>query len=85
MRCYFMGRPTEAVRGSNRGLSLGGYRRKLLVSFLAQISWFIVPQVANAGVNEVGSFWKPKVENGKLVKPSTATVDINLVGTIYST
>lgn len=40
--------------------------------------------VANAGVNEVGSFWTPKVENGKLVKPSTATVDINLVGTIYT-
>lgn len=47
--------------------------------------WFIAPQVANAGVNEIGSFWKPKLENGKLVKPSTATVDINLVGTIYST
>jgi hypothetical protein len=45
---------------------------------------FITPQVANAGVNEIGSFWKPKLENGKPLKPSTATVDINLVGTIYS-
>ena len=35
-------------------------------------------------MNEVGSFWKPKLENGKPVKPSTATIDINLVGTIYS-
>jgi len=40
--------------------------------------------VANAGVNEIGSFWKPKLENGRPVKPSTATVDINLVGTIYT-
>ena len=36
-------------------------------------------------MNELGSFWKPKLENGRPVKPSTATVDINLVGTIYST
>jgi len=40
--------------------------------------------VANAGVNEIGSFWNPKFENGKPLKPSTATVDINLVGTIYT-
>jgi len=40
--------------------------------------------VANAGVNEIGSFWKPEIQDGKPVKPSTATVDINLVGTIYT-
>ena len=36
-------------------------------------------------MNEIGSFWELKFENGKPVKPSTATVDINLVGTMYST
>ncbi|KAF9645486.1 NAD(P)-binding protein [Thelephora ganbajun] len=40
--------------------------------------------VANAGVNEIGSFWKPKLENGKPTKPSLSTVNINLVGTIYT-
>jgi len=41
-------------------------------------------QVANAGVNEIGDYFTPKVKNGQLQKPTMATVDINLLGSIYS-
>ena len=41
-------------------------------------------QVANAGVNEIGDYFTPKVKNGKPEKPTMATVDINLLGLIYS-
>lgn len=41
-------------------------------------------QVANAGVNEIGDYLVPKVKNGKLEKPTTATLDVNLLGPIYS-
>jgi hypothetical protein len=41
-------------------------------------------QVANAGVNEIGDYLTPKVKNGKPEKPTVATVDVNLLGTIYS-
>jgi len=41
--------------------------------------------VANAGINEVGSFYRPQVVDGKLQKPATATLDVNVNGMIYST
>jgi len=41
-------------------------------------------QVANAGVNEIGDYFTPKVKNGQPQKPTTATVDVNLLGSIYS-
>lgn len=41
-------------------------------------------QVANAGVNEIGDYTTPKVKDGKLEKPVVSTIDINLMGTIYS-
>ena len=41
-------------------------------------------QVANAGVNETGNYFTPKVKNGKPEKPTVATVDVNLLGSIYS-
>ena len=41
-------------------------------------------QVANAGVNEIGEYFTPKVKNGQLQKPTMATVDVNLLGSIYS-
>lgn len=41
-------------------------------------------QVANAGVNEIGDFSTPKVKNGKPKEPTVATLDINLLGSIYS-
>ena len=41
-------------------------------------------QIANAGVNEIGNYYTPKVKNGKLEKPTVATVDVNLLGSIYS-
>lgn len=41
-------------------------------------------QVANAGVNEIGDYFAPKVKNGKLEKPTVTTVDVNLLGPIYS-
>lgn len=41
-------------------------------------------QVANAGVNEIGDYFTPKVKNGKPEKPTMATVNINLLGLIYS-
>lgn len=41
-------------------------------------------QIANAGVNEVGNFSTPKIKNGKPEKPPITTVDVNLLGSIYS-
>ena len=41
-------------------------------------------QIANAGVNEVGDYFTPKFKNGKPEKPVMATVDVNLLGSIYS-
>jgi hypothetical protein len=41
-------------------------------------------QVANAGVNEVGDYCTPKIKNGKPEKPTMITVDINLLGSLYS-
>ena len=41
-------------------------------------------QVANAGVNEIGDYFTPKIKNGKPEKPAMATVDVNLSGSIYS-
>ena len=41
-------------------------------------------QVANAGVGETGEYFMPRVKNGKPEKPIMATVDVNLLGTIYS-
>ena len=41
-------------------------------------------QVANAGVNEIGDYCTPKVKNGKPEKPTMITVDINLLGSLYS-
>lgn len=41
-------------------------------------------QVANAGVNEIGDYLTPRVKNGQLEKPTMATVDVNLTGSIYS-
>ena len=41
-------------------------------------------QVANAGVNEIGEYFTPRVKNGQLQKPTMATVDVNLLGSIYS-
>ena len=42
-------------------------------------------QVANAGVGEIGNYFTPKVKGGgKLEKPAIGTVDVNLLGTIYS-
>ncbi|KAF9646620.1 NAD(P)-binding protein [Thelephora ganbajun] len=40
--------------------------------------------VANAGVNEIGDYFTPIVKNGKPEKPTMATVDINLLGSIYT-
>ena len=41
-------------------------------------------QVANAGVNETGDYIAPKVKDGKLEKPTMTTIDVNLMGTVYS-
>jgi len=41
--------------------------------------------VVNAGVTEIGNFEKLSVSNGKLVKPQVKTVEINLIGSIYTT
>jgi len=40
--------------------------------------------VANAGITETGAFYTPKVIDGKPRKPTTATLDVNLGGTVYS-
>lgn len=37
---------------------------------------------ANAGVSEIGKFLE--VQSGEPVKPNLRTIDINLVGTLYS-
>jgi len=41
--------------------------------------------VANAGVGEVGTFFRPQVVDGKPRKPATTTLDVNINGVIYST
>ena len=41
-------------------------------------------QVVNAGVNEIGDYFTPKVRNGKPEKPTVTTVDVNLLGSLYS-
>jgi len=35
-------------------------------------------------VNEIGDYFTPKFRNGKPQKPAVATVDVNLLGSIYS-
>jgi hypothetical protein len=35
-------------------------------------------------VDETGDYFTPKVKNGKPEKPAMATVDVNLLGPIYS-
>lgn len=39
--------------------------------------------MANAGINETGSFFKPIVVDGKPKKPTTATLDVNINGVVY--
>jgi hypothetical protein len=41
-------------------------------------------QVPNAGVAEIGRFDTMKWSNGKPIKPTTKTLDINLLGVLYS-
>ncbi|KAF9778483.1 hypothetical protein BJ322DRAFT_1014692 [Thelephora terrestris] len=41
--------------------------------------------VANAGINETGDYTTPKVKDGKLEKPTMTTIDVNLMGTAYTT
>ena len=40
--------------------------------------------VPNAGVNEIGFFSAPQLKDGKPVKPSMKTMEINLFGVLYS-
>ena len=35
-------------------------------------------------MNEIGDYFKPKIKDGKPEKPNMTTVDINLLGLIYS-
>jgi hypothetical protein len=41
-------------------------------------------QVPIAGVTELGSFTTPRLINGKLIRPLFKTLEINLVGVMYS-
>lgn len=41
--------------------------------------------VASAGVTEIGSFETLKLSNGLPVKPEVKTIEVNLLGTIYTT
>ena len=41
-------------------------------------------QVANAGINEGGNFYISQVVGGKPKKPTTATLDVNIKGVVYS-
>ncbi|KAF9462472.1 hypothetical protein BDZ94DRAFT_1322648 [Collybia nuda] len=41
--------------------------------------------VPNAGVSEIGTFDTVTFDRGKPVKPSTATLDVNLTGVLYTT
>jgi hypothetical protein len=41
-------------------------------------------QVVNAGVTEVSSFQTINLVNGKPVKPNLTTLDVNLIGAVYS-
>ncbi|KIM92015.1 hypothetical protein PILCRDRAFT_108768 [Piloderma croceum F 1598] len=40
--------------------------------------------VANAGVTEIGSFNTPHITNGAPTKPSFKTIEINLIGVMYT-
>ncbi|KAF8902917.1 hypothetical protein CPB84DRAFT_1775201 [Gymnopilus junonius] len=40
--------------------------------------------VPNAGVSEIGSFASPRFKDGRLVKPSMKTMEINLFGVLYT-
>jgi short-subunit dehydrogenase len=40
--------------------------------------------VPNAGVNERGSFTSPKIVDGRPIKPSLMTLEINLIGVMYT-
>ena len=35
-------------------------------------------------MNEIGDYFTPQIKNGKLEKPTVTTVDVNLMGMIYS-
>ena len=41
-------------------------------------------QVPNAGVAELGTFNRPQLIDGKLIQPLFKTLEINLVGVMYS-
>ncbi|KAF9649475.1 NAD(P)-binding protein [Thelephora ganbajun] len=41
--------------------------------------------IANAGINEAGTFFVSQVVDGKPRKPATTTLDVNINGVIYST
>ena len=41
-------------------------------------------QIPNAGVTELGTFSSPQLTDGKLTKPSFKTLEIDLVGVMYS-
>ena len=41
-------------------------------------------QVPNAGVSELGTFGRPQLTGGKLIKPTFKTLEINLIGVMYS-
>lgn len=38
----------------------------------------------NAGVSEIGAYDTVTFHEGKPVKPNTATLDVNLIGVLYS-
>ena len=42
-------------------------------------------QIPNAGVSEVGTFQSLQFKDGKPVKPTMATLEVNLIGVMYST
>jgi hypothetical protein len=44
-----------------------------------------VEQIPNAGVSEVGTFQSLQFKDGKPVKPTMATLEVNLIGVMYST
>ncbi|PPQ84588.1 hypothetical protein CVT25_015791 [Psilocybe cyanescens] len=41
--------------------------------------------IPNAGVSEMGTFQQLKIKDGKPVKPSVTTMNVNLTGVLYST
>jgi len=40
--------------------------------------------VPNAGVNELGTFGRPQLTGSKLIKPTFKTLEINLIGAMYT-